>query len=324
MRWLLARATLYDITLMLHCTHSIYFQVTRCSSNNWHTTVSTTIPSKTQTSITTGSRFFFPPLSSLRIGLVGVPLFQFPISPFHFPVSPFHFPMPPFHPGSSATRPKSSHPPPCNSVFSITSPLPQVFRKTSSQDAEGKNCRACNGIPNTHRVISGVVIFLTVTLSRHFLDTLSSQAAASALSNSRQTESLSFSSCRNLTTSVSNSLCIYLHFQTHVLTGTAASLRLHMSAAVVSTSANSRTQLHCIGIETTDSDQSLRVKVMHSRIAYHATSVQRTLPFNRLYWDLSRVPKLQALYRLCIRCSNSTWTTCCRAGTTSRSLLPRV
>jgi hypothetical protein len=162
-------------------------------------------------------------------------------------------------------------------------------------------------------------VFSPLPSNGYFLDTLSSQAAASALSNSRQTESLSFSSCRNLTTSVSNSFCIYPHFQTHVLAGTAASLRLHMGAAVVSTSANSRTQLHCIGIETTDSDQSLRVKVMYSRIAYYSTYVQRTLPFNRLYWDLSRVPKLKALYRLCIRCSSSTWTTCSRAGTTSRS-----
>lgn len=165
-------------------------------------------------------------------------------------------------------------------------------------------------------------IFSPLPSHGHFLDTLSSQAAASALSNSRQTESPSFSSCRSLTTSVSffrRSFCIYLHFQTHVLTGTAASLRLHMGAAVVSTSANSRTQLHCIGIETTDSDQSLRVKVVHSGIASHATSVQRTLPFNRLFWDLSRVPKLKAQYQLCMRCSNSTLTTCWRAGTTSRS-----
>jgi hypothetical protein len=34
-----------------------------------------------------------------------------------------------------------------------------------------------------------------------------------------------------------------------------------MGAAVVLKSANSRTQKHCIGIETTDSDQSERVKV---------------------------------------------------------------
>ncbi len=43
--------------------------------------------------------------------------------------------------------------------------------------------------------------------------------------------------------------------------GTAASLRLHMGAAVVLKTSNSRTQKHCIGIDTTDSEQSLRVKV---------------------------------------------------------------
>jgi hypothetical protein len=43
--------------------------------------------------------------------------------------------------------------------------------------------------------------------------------------------------------------------------GTAASLRLHMGAAFVLKTSNSRTQKHCVGIDTTDSEQSLRVKV---------------------------------------------------------------
>ncbi len=123
-------------------------------------------------------------------------------------------------------------------------------------------------------------VFSPLPSHDHFSDTLSSQAAASVLSSSRQTENLSFSSCRNLTTLVSYSFCISnwicLHFKPCVLAGTAASLRLHMGAAVVSTSANSRTQLHCIGIETTDSDQSVRVKVVHSRTAYHVTSIRHS------------------------------------------------
>ena len=127
-----------------------------------------------------------------------------------------------------------------------------------------------------------------------------------------------------------------------VCEGTAASLRLHMGAAVVLTSANSRSHKYCIGIDTTDSEVSHRVKVscvsrvtsnkshvtrhtshitQHtSHITHHTSHITHHEPSSlviHIFRSCSASnppPNLKPPSPRCARCSSSTLTTCLPAA----------
>ncbi len=97
-----------------------------------------------------------------------------------------------------------------------------------------------------------------------------------------------------------------------------------MGAAVVLKTSNSRTQKHCIGIDTTDSEQSLRVKVRFvscifslrfPQLIQHQPSlllIRQSL--HRWLSGLNPKQTLKTSSQPCVLCNSFILNTCCLAG----------
>jgi hypothetical protein len=97
-----------------------------------------------------------------------------------------------------------------------------------------------------------------------------------------------------------------------------------MGAAVVLKTSNSRTQKHCIGIDTTDSEQSLRVKVRFiscifslrfPKLIKHQTSSFLIIQsLHRWFSGLNPKQTLKTSSQPCALCNSFILNTCCLAG----------